>query len=121
MAKKDESKDESDDVQRQMDFIARGEQVEGGWCIDFDRNPPVYKCSDEEEAVARGDISVSVAGDKVTDLKSGEVTEREADWSKFNPTGAVDLADGTPVASSPTGGGGRGPVASGGNGGNVNG
>jgi hypothetical protein len=117
MAKKDEGN--SEDRQRQLDFIARGEQVEGGWCVDFDHPETVYRCSEEEEAIARGDLSVSVDRSKVLDMRSGEVTEREADWSRFNPMGMVDLGGGVPTATSVTGGGARGPLPNGGNGGNA--
>lgn len=114
MANKKESRDESDDRQRQMDFISRGEQVEGGWCVDFDHPEVVYRCSEEEEAIARGDVSVSQDRSKVLDLASGELTLREADFRRANPMGMVELSGGVPAATSDTGGGARGPVASGG-------
>lgn len=113
MAKKDEARD--DDRQRQLDLVSRGESIEGGWCLDFDHPEVVYRCSDEEEAVARGDISVSFDRSRVLDIASGEVTERDADWSRFQPQFA-DVA-GAPVASSPTGGGSRGPATGNGGGG----
>lgn len=123
MAKKSESNDAPEGNRQEMiDLIARGEQLPGGWCIDFDHPDTVYHCSDEEQAVAAGDVSVSFDRSKVLDLASGEVTEREADFRRANPMGMVELGGGVPVASSPTGGGGRGPVASGGAaGGDVNG
>ncbi len=118
MAKKNEDNDSSKvggvDRQGVLDMLARGEQPPGGWCIDFDHPEVAYQCSEEEDAIARGDISVSVDRSKVLDLKSGEVTERDADWSRFNPMGMVDLSGGVPAATSDTGGGGRGPVAGGG-------
>jgi hypothetical protein len=57
--------------------LARGDQLEGGWCFDGDRDPAIFRCGEMEESVARGDVSVSYDGMTVTDLKKGMVSEGE--------------------------------------------
>jgi len=122
MAKKDEARDsDSDGRQKQLDLIARGEQIEGGWCLDFDHPDVVYKCSDEEEAVARGEISMSFNRDKILDLKTGELTEREPDFRRpQGVSGMVEITGDVPATSatnvtSNTGGTSSAGAAAGGN------
>jgi hypothetical protein len=112
---KNENKDSAGDRERQLEFIRNGEQVEGGWCVDFDHPEVVYRCSEEEERMARGEISVSADRSTVLDLASGELVEREPDFRRatsgpfVQPTGDVATMTGN-------GGGGRGPVANAGGG-----
>lgn len=73
---KDERKDNSD-VAAQRARLARGEQLEGGWCFDGDRDPDIFRCNETERAVAAGELSVSWDGTKVLNLKTGEMTEGE--------------------------------------------
>lgn len=63
------------DVQRAR--LARGEQIEAGWCFDPGRNPDLFRCSEEDERVAKGEISRSWDGTSVTDLKEGTTETRE--------------------------------------------
>lgn len=57
--------------------LTAGEQPPAGVCIDYDRKPHFYACSDEDAAVARGEVSRSADGALVTDTATGEVTARE--------------------------------------------
>jgi hypothetical protein len=92
MAKKDEAKDaDAEGRQKQLDLISRGEGLEGGWCLDFDHQDVVYRCSEEEEAMARGEISISFNRDKVLDLKTGELMEREPDFRR--PQGVPGMVE----------------------------
>jgi hypothetical protein len=106
-------KDEKSGVDAQLDRLREGRQIEAGYCLDFDRDPVIYECSEVEEAVARGDTSLSYDGTKALDLKSGQVEVRDvapkrAATANFS---VAELGGPVPAASSPTGGGGRGPVA----------
>jgi hypothetical protein len=98
MAKnKNEDNDTSSDRQRQLDLISRGESIEGGWCLDFDHPDVVYRCSDEEEAVAKGEVSMSFNRDKVLDLKTGDMVEREPDFRR--PVNFLPVAGDVPAAT----------------------
>jgi hypothetical protein len=110
------AKDKDSGVQEALDKIGRGEQP-SGYCVDFDRNPPVFPCGELEEAVAKGDVSLSWNGDKAVNLKSGDITEREADRGPRGVAGFTPVtAGGAPAAggdtvttdNSPPGGGGGG-------------
>lgn len=96
------AKDKDGGVQEALDRIGRGEQP-SGYCVDFDRDPPVFPCGDLEEGIAKGDVSVSWDGSKVFDLKTGEMTAREADRG---PRGGGGVMGFTPVSpNTPSAGG----------------
>lgn len=63
------------DVDAQRTHMLRGEQLDNGWCYDGDRDPDIFRCGEREEAVARGDTSVSYDGTMVLDLKAGTVKQ----------------------------------------------
>lgn len=59
--------------------LANAERMPPGVCYNPDRYPEeFYMCSDLEQAVAEGKVSVSWDGTKVTDLKTGKVTQQES-------------------------------------------
>jgi hypothetical protein len=113
MAKAKDAEKDAAGRDEQMARLARGEQPDGGWCIDFDHPETVYRCSDEETAVAEGKISVSIDRSKVLDLATGEVTEREADFRRAN-FGVVEMSGEVPSTSSANVTGNTGGTSSGG-------
>lgn len=85
MADKKATKEQVAEARR---AISRGEQFPAGLCYDADRYPDeFYPCSELEERVAKGEVSVSWDGTKVTDLKTGETTDRDV-APKVVPTSA---------------------------------
>jgi hypothetical protein len=132
MAKNDENKD-ADGAARQRERMGRGEQLESGWCYNGDRNPDVFRCSEEDEAVARGDISVSYDGRTVTDLTKGEAVVRdqpdeykvavpqtlaetaEAGGARSGGDAGVPSASATATTTTDNAGGGGGRASRGGN------
>lgn len=80
-------------AQAQLDRIKRGEQVEAGWCVDHDRRPEVYRCGDDEQAVAAGDVSLSYDRQTVTRLGDGAIV-RGYDRSGMVSVGAAGAAAG---------------------------
>lgn len=75
MPDKKATKSEMDSARR---ALSRGEALPAGLCYDPDRYPEeFYPCSDLEERVARGEVSMSWDGVTVTDLKTGKTEDRD--------------------------------------------
>lgn len=55
-----------------------GTRLPTGVCVDFQRNPAIFECSETDKAVARGEISVSYDGTQILDLATGEMREGKA-------------------------------------------
>jgi hypothetical protein len=67
------------DLEECRKALATGERWPSGICYNPDRYPEeFYPCTDQDQAVAEGKISVSWDGTKVTDLKTGQVTTQES-------------------------------------------
>lgn len=64
-------------AEEQRARLARGEQMEAGWCFDPGRNPDFFRCKDEDERVAKGEVSRSWDGTSLTDLKAGTTETRD--------------------------------------------
>lgn len=85
MAESKASKTQMEEARR---AVSRGEPIPAGLCYDADRFPEeFYPCSELEQSVAKGEVSVSYDGVTVTDLKTGKVTERDV-VPKVVPTSA---------------------------------
>lgn len=87
MAEKKATKDQLAEGRR---ALLRGEQIPAGLCYDPDRYPEeFYPCSELEERVARGEVSVSWDGTKVTDLKTGVTEDRDVPPKVVPTSGAT--------------------------------
>jgi hypothetical protein len=91
MAKRDADKDTSE-VAEMRARLGRGEQLPAGWTFNPDRDPDVYKATDEELAVANGELSVSWDGRIVTNLATGQVEMRDQP-DEFKIARPVTLAE----------------------------
>jgi hypothetical protein len=59
--------------------LANAERLPPGICYNADNYPEeFYPCSELEERVAAGEVSVSWDGTKITDLKTGKITTQES-------------------------------------------
>lgn len=111
----------SDKVMKEAEAALRdGTRLPTGVCLDFARNPAIFECSELDNRVARGEVSVSYDGTQILDLKTGEMSDGEpidrsvpvtlmeiADASGGN-TPAATGADTATTDNAPTGGrGGR--------------
>lgn len=81
-------------IEAQRAKLAKGEQLDAGFCFDPGRNPDIFECHEEDTAVAAGDVSVSWDGRTVTNLKTGEVETREMP-DRFRVAQPVTLAEAT--------------------------
>ena len=83
----------SDKVMREAeDALRNGTGLPDGVCLDFSRNPAIFACSELDERVAKGEVSVSYDGTRILDLKTGEVTEGEA-IDRSMPVTLMEIAD----------------------------
>jgi hypothetical protein len=89
------AKEDAKGVEEQRARLARGQQIEAGWCFDPGRNPEFFRCSAEDERVAKGEISRSWNGTAITDLKSGVVETRDmpADFRLATPVTLQEVAE----------------------------
>jgi hypothetical protein len=119
---RDKDKDAGGGAAAQLERIAHGLQPESGWCIDFDRpkDDQVFRCDEELEQVAVGDLSRSYDGTTLSRTDTGEVIKGVnmsglAASVPATPRGAVPVASATSTAGGggDTGGGTTGATGGG--------
>lgn len=88
-------------IEQEKKNLLEGRGVSAGVCWNPDRNPEFFECSEEEQAVARGEKSVSWDGRIVTDLVTGESETRDQP-DEFKVVTPVTLAEATEAAGGET-------------------